>query len=287
MKLENQEVEVTFNLLGAEIQSFTDKATKIQYMWQGDEENWSGKNPTLFPIVSGTYKGGSYEIDGKTYTMKNHGFIRKSMFTCIKESKDQIIFEFNANEETLSVFPFKFKFHTIYELNGKTLTIRYEIFNCDKVDMPFGFGLHPGFNCPLVKGEKFEDYKLVFSGEEQLTQWIMDNTSDKGVRKESLTLKEIPLNYETFEKYPTLIYTGMKSPYVSLVGKDHGVKISISGYEFLAFWTAHAGSPFICLEPWHSHGDFYDTPEDFYHREGTMILSSDRMYTTAYTMTIY
>ena len=43
MKLENERYIVTFVEKGGEIQSFTDKETGIQYMWQGDETYWSGK----------------------------------------------------------------------------------------------------------------------------------------------------------------------------------------------------------------------------------------------------
>lgn len=287
MKLENEEVVVTFNLLGAEIQSFRDKKTNIQYMWQGDETNWSGKNPTLFPIVSSTYKNGDYEIDGKTYTFKNHGFIRRSTFTLLSQSDHRIVFELKENEDTLAVYPFPFTFHTIYEFKEKKLTISYEIINTGNNDMPFGFGLHPGFNCPLCEGESFDDYKLVFCGEEHLKHWVDDKNEKIGVRKDDVVLKEIPLNYEIFETYPTLMYSGMKSPYVSLVGKEHGVHVSITGYEYLAFWTAKTGAPYICIEPWQSHGDTYDVKEDFYHREGTIILAPSKQYTTAYTIEIF
>ena len=43
MKLENERYEVTFVEKGGEIYSFTDKQTGLQYMWQGDNDNWGGK----------------------------------------------------------------------------------------------------------------------------------------------------------------------------------------------------------------------------------------------------
>ena len=286
MKLENALYEVTFTLKGAEIQSFTNKETGIQYMWQGDEAYWTGKNPTLFPIVSNTYTK-EYQIDGKTYSMKNHGIIRISTFTCIEESEHRIVFELCDNEETRSVYPFSFRFHTIYELDEKGLTVSYEITNTGKVDMPYSFGLHPGFNCPLTNDERFEDYKLVFDQEENLDQWVSDESADKGVRIEKRHLREIPLSYELIDEYQTLIYTGMKSNYITLRGKEHGVRMSIAGYPILAFWTAKPGAPYICIEPWYGYGDFYDCQDDFYHRDGTMILSPDKLFTTAYTIEIF
>ena len=153
--------------------------------------------------------------------------------------------------------------------------------------MPFLFGLHPGFNCPLVQGETFEDYTICFDENEHLEQLIIDPNAPKGVTCKMLELKELPLDYALFEKYGTLIYRGMHSAYVTLKGKEHGVRVSIGGYPLLAFWTAKRGAPFLCIEPWYGHGDFYDCKEDFYHREGTMLLAKGRMFTTAYTITLF
>ena len=286
MKLENALYEVTFTLKGAEIQRFTDKRTGIQYMWQGDEKFWTGKNPTLFPIVGNTYTK-DYEINGKRYAMKNHGIIRISTFTCIEQSDHRIVFELCDNEETRAVYPFSFRFHTIYELSDWGLTISYEITNTGETDMPFSFGLHPGFNCPLMEGESFEDYRLVFDHEEHLDHWIMDETAKKGVRIKPITVKEIPLRYAEIEAYETLMYTGMKSNTVTLQGKEHGVRVGIAGYPMLAFWTCKPGAPYLCIEPWYGYGDFYATEKDFYHRDGTMILSPQKLFTTSYTIEVF
>ena len=64
MKIANERYEMTFCEKGGEMTSFRDKQTDIQYLYQGDSEYWSGKNPTLFPIVGNTHSG-TYEIDGK------------------------------------------------------------------------------------------------------------------------------------------------------------------------------------------------------------------------------
>ena len=66
MRLENERYVATFTTKGGEIESFTDKQTGIQYMYQGDTPYWGGSNPTLFPIVGSTFTK-DYEIDGKKY----------------------------------------------------------------------------------------------------------------------------------------------------------------------------------------------------------------------------
>ena len=44
-------------------------------MYQGNTDFWGGKNPTLFPMVGNTFSK-TYEINGKSYAMKNHGLER-------------------------------------------------------------------------------------------------------------------------------------------------------------------------------------------------------------------
>ena len=54
-----------------------------------------------------------------------------------------------------------------------------------------------------------------------------------------------------------------------------------------AVWTAATDAPFICLEPWYGHSDFSEVKEDFYHREGTQILSAGQTFTTAYAIEVF
>ena len=86
--------------------------------------------------------------------------------------------------------------------------------------MPFSFGLHPGFRCPLCEGERFEDYVVRFAVPEEMTQLVMDLSGKTPYENVSVSLQEIPCDYALFEKYSTLIYRGMKSTSVTLQGKQ-------------------------------------------------------------------
>lgn len=288
MKLENNRYVVTFSEKGGEILSFTDKEYNLQYMWQGDEEHWSGKNPTLFPIVGNTYSG-SYEIDGKTYSMKNHGLIRYATLRCEKDDNEEVVFALDSDEATKQQYPFDFHYEIAYTLQDNKLTIHYTIKNIGTCDMPFSFGLHPGFRCPLVEGEVFEDYQLHFSNPEQLQQLVFDPKKQQAPHYEvsNHQVQDIKLDYDWIKKYATIIYKDMKSPFVTLQGKHHGVKVSCKGYPLLAIWTAKKDAPFICIEPWMGHGDFHDPNVDFYHREGTIILAPAKSYTCSYTIEVF
>ena len=287
MKLKNNRYEVTFCTKGGEIESFTDLETGIQYMWQGHPDYWTGKNPGLFPLVGNTLDG-TYEINGKTYSMKNHGLIRYATLSCIKENEKEVIMALDSDEETRKQYPFDFHYEVAYTLEGNQLTITYRITNTGTEDMPFTFGLHPGFNCPLCEGETFEDYTLKFDHTEKMKQLIFDGEKKKPYVLADVELDHISCSYDLIEEYLTLIYEGAKSSHLTLSGpKGHGVKISIAGYPYLAIWTAKKGAPFICLEPWYGHADFSEVEEDFYHREGTMILSPSKTFTTSYTIQVF
>lgn len=220
--------------------------------------------------------------------MKNHGIIRSSQLTCIKEKEDEVIFALDSNEATMEMYPFPFHYEIGYTLEDNKLIITYHITNTGTKEMPFNFGLHPGFNCPLTAEESFEDYTMSFSNPENLEQLVFDPEKKKPYTLVPLQIQDIPCDYDLIEKYATLIYKNPKSAYLTLKGKvGHGVRISLVGYPYVAIWTAKQGSPFVCLEPWYGHGDFSEVEEDFYHREGTMIVSPQKTFTTSYTIEVF
>ena len=119
-KLENEFCRLEVIPEAAEITSFFDKTNNVEIMYQGDE-GWSGRNPSLFPIIGSTYSK-YYEIHGKQYTMKNHGLARYATFKG-EQLEDKLIFTFCSDEETLKQYPFDFVFEIAYSLEGKTLHI--------------------------------------------------------------------------------------------------------------------------------------------------------------------
>lgn len=282
MIIENEKYRLEVIARGGEIQSFYDKENDLEYMWQGDEAYWGGKNPSLFPMVSNTWTK-DYEWHGQKYAMKNHGLVRYEELTCVKHTENEIVMELHENETTLKQYPFRFTFQISYRLNGNRLDVVYHITNQSKEVMPFGFGLHPGFNCPLCADESFTDYKLVFPQDEEVDQISLP----QGLQVFKQAFKEIPLNYDLFEKYATLIYKNIKSPYVELVGPKHKVRVSCLGYPFLAFWTSKRGAPFVCIEPWYSHGDFEAVDCRFDQREGTINLKPNESFTTSYFIELF
>lgn len=277
-RIENELAVVEVKTQAAEITSFYDKEKNIEHMWQGDPQFWAGRNPILFPMVGSTWTK-DYQIDGKTYKMGNHGFARHSEFTVESVSDDTIVLSLSDNAETLAQYPFAFKLTVTYQLTGKQLTITYQIENHSPRMMPFSFGLHPAFNCPMRADERFEDYKLVFACPE--TQTTTHGVASLCLNEE----REIALDYATFKNIPTLLFEHLRSPYVTLTNGKNSVKVSIAGYRWVAFWTKQ-NAPYLCIEPWHGHGDFEEVRVPFEEREGTIQLKENGSFTTSYTIEI-
>ena len=106
--IQNDHLTVKVSALGAELMSIK-TADGHEYLWQGDAKYWSGRAPIMFPICGRLFNG-EYTYLGKTYTLPNHGFARKSVFTLKSASKSMVTLELVSNEETFSLYPFDFVF---------------------------------------------------------------------------------------------------------------------------------------------------------------------------------
>ncbi|HPW52976.1 MAG TPA: aldose 1-epimerase family protein [Erysipelotrichaceae bacterium] len=273
MKIKNDIIELEVIEEGGEIQSLLFDGREV--MWQGSENHWKGKNPTLFPLVGNTYSK-SYQIDGKTYAMKNHGLIRYSNLVCVKHTEDEIVMELKDNEETLSKYPFRFTYQIKYSLDKNIVKVDYFIRNDGQRDMPFTFGLHPGFNV-----RNFADSYLQYEKKETVKHIVF---SEGPVYERDVTLDIWPLSYDEIMKYQTIIYKGVESKYVRLVQKDYTVKMNFEGYPYFALWTSDDKAPFICLEPWYGHTDFQEVKVEFKDREGMMSLKPGQVFETGYSI---
>lgn len=271
MIIENEKLKLEVCHEGGEIQSLIYKKKGLEVMWQGSADHWKGKNPTLFPIVGNTYSK-DYQIDGKTYAMKNHGLIRYATLDCVKKSQDEIVMELKSDENTLAQYPFEFTYQIRYKLMDNRVMITYQITNDSNSVMPFTFGLHPGFNvCD------FDKAVLKYACPEKATQIHLGNVYESEVE-----LYEWPLNHQEIADASTIVYKNLKSPYVDLMMPEYNLRMSIEGYPFFAIWSSDLTAPFICLEPWYGHADFEPSDCAFEDREGMMKLSPNKTFMTSY-----
>lgn len=269
--LENNISKLVVDTYACEIHSFKRKDKDFEYMWQGDPEYWKGRNPILFPHVLAP-KNKVLNIGGKDYKVGNHGFLRRSEFKLDRKSDDELQFSFQSNEDTLKEYPFDFEIKVIYKLVDNKVFINYEIINNNDQEMPFGFGLHPAFNCPIDPDRKFNDYQVKFNKDENNIE-ILD-----GVLK---------LNRALFKKFPTYYIYDLRSDSLEYGDGENSVKMNFDKFCMFGLWTCEDKSAdYICLEPWLHEIEYEDISTPFEKRDGIRFIKAHDSFKIDYNFEI-
>lgn len=237
MKLDNGILTLELTNVGGEMSCLTYKGMDVLY--KGDGQYWKGKNPTLFPFISSP-KDKKYVLDGKEYPCRNHGLIRYSTLDTVTDDGEIVKMRLVSNEDTLKEYPFKFEYNITYKLDGNKVIINYDITNLDDKNMPFTFGLHPGF---IVRD--FNEMSLVFDSDE--VGHALDNNTR---RVDKIELGSYTNFLNDLDKYKTVILKDLKSEYVDLKMKEYTVRVDMSKFKYLGLWSADPKSGFMCIEPW-------------------------------------
>lgn len=274
---------------GGELVSF--KKDGIEYVWYGLPEHWSGQAPCLFPVVCRA-KDDKITVDGNDYPMKKHGIARKVEFTPIEVTPDSVTMRFSENEETRKSFPFRFFLDITHTVREDGFTTQYKVTNCDERDMPFCVGGHPGFNCPLREGEKFEDYSLIFDNAEGAT---FRNCEQVGGYMDSsmpaldyVKNNEFMLNYPAFD-LDAIVAENLPVNRVSLVNRNtgHGFRFEFDSFDAIGFWTPiKMNSPFICLEPWNGLPGGVSETSVLRDKKYARVLAPGASFATEYKITV-
>ena len=251
-ELEKGGLRATVQTKGGELISLRDKAG-LEHIWQGDPAFWTGRNPILFPIV-GTLKDGQVEIGGRRYEMDRHGFARRVEFSLVEQEEDRVVLELRESREPLSRWPFPFSLKVEHRLLEEGSSTTFLVENTGDRPMPFCIGGHTAIRCPLEEGERFEDYELIFEEAEQADSHLLSpaGTILHHGREPMLDgTGRLALDYQTFARLDTIIFSMLRSGNVSLVHQETGRGVRLDFHEFpmVAFWTK-PGAPFLCLEPW-------------------------------------
>lgn len=287
--ISNDLLSVAVQKNGIELCSIFNKRNDKEYMWQGDPEIWANHAPVLFPVV-GMQKNGETLIDGRFYAMPKHGLIRGSdKPELIEQTESSLTFRFSWDKDTLKLFPFKFLVDSVFVIKKNVLTVSHQVTNLDEKDLPYNFGEHPAFNCPLFEGEVYEDYHIELEKTENLKTFLIN---DEGLLTgESLPClensKTIALHKNLFDR-DALIFKDQRSRKASLVSRNHGAVLTVDFPEFpyLGIWAKPA-APFVCIEPWHGVTEHKDSDQDFYKKEKLRILKPNESRTHSYSITIH
>ncbi|NLM75643.1 MAG: aldose 1-epimerase family protein [Clostridiaceae bacterium] len=285
--IENENLEVRINSLGAELWSIVDKNDGTEYLWQGDKELWARRAPNLFPHC-GRLKNNKYTYENKTYKSEIHGFVKEFEHRVIEKSEASIVFEISDSEKTLKMYPWRFNFRTGYKLEGSRIIHSYEVYNPNAKDMYFSIGYHTGFMCPFDSGRDIEEYILKFEKKETPIEIICN---DKGLLsgEERIYFENedtIELHNKLFSS--SIVLTNLKSDYISIVEQNTGrsVKVGIKDFPYLVLWSTPDVVKFVCIEPWYGLPDAHDTDGQFVKKRGIQKLAPDSTFRCSMTIDI-
>jgi len=276
---------------GAELQSIVGPGG-IEYLWQGDPAFWARRSPLLFPIV-GALPGGTYSYGGRTYKLGNHGFAKEREFKLARQSPDSLRFELSSDEESLELYPFKFKLAVSYALKDDSLEVGYELVNADAKRLFFSIGAHPAFRAPLVPGERRSDYDLAFEKPERVDRWFLnsDNVATGEVERFMDGSSSLAVADELFER-GAIVLKDPVSRRVRLESRvsKRFVEVSFPGFPQLGIWAPKAGAagiaPFVCIEPWYGVMPMASSTQDFEKKEAALSLAPSGVSKAAYTIRV-
>lgn len=259
IELKSDFLQVEFQSLGGALSSIKDK-DGVEYLWQGNPTYWSGQAPVLFPICGSVRndtvlydKEGGSQVKGK---IPRHGLVRKKEFELVNQTENSVRFAIEDDEEMYANYPYHFRLEITYIVTDKTIRTQYKIYNKEDVkSMPYFIGGHPGFNCPLLEDEVYEDYYLEFEKPETCTvPKPFPETGMLDFKDRSSWLnnqKELDLAYDLFN-YDAVTLDNLESRSVSLKSRkqDKGLKLHFEEFPNLIVWSTLNKGPFIALEPW-------------------------------------
>ena len=286
--IENSNIRVSADELGAELQSIVLKSNEKEYLWQGCAPYWDGRAYNLFPVC-GRLTEGKYNYNGKEYKMGAHGFLRKTLTKGEKVSETEMKFTLTPDDVVKAQYPFDFVYTVRYIIDGTTVKTVYTVENTGKKEMYFSLGGHPGFNVPLCENESFDDYYLEFSDVSPIKKLVFTPLFDTG-RTESCELEDgkvMPMYHAMFDN-DGLFYTDMSST-VTLKSRKSNVfvRVDYADFENLGFWhTTASEAPFICIEPWSSVPSFDGVVDDLTTKKQMIRLGCGEKHSKSFDITI-
>lgn len=277
--IQNKNLKVKINSLGAELWSIQDK-DGLEYLWQGAPEYWKDRGLQLFPYI-GRLTGGMYCFQGMKYAMDIHGFLKDSEMDVSEKTETGIVFELSENADTIRQYPFRFQLKIGFRLEGNRIHIQYLVQNKDAQKMYFGIGGHPGFNVPLEGNRKFEDYYLEFAGNEYLEKIEMTEDCFVKGKTSMLPLEDggrLRLHHELFDEDAVIVKRTFQKLYMGC-GKGKHVEVMCPDMRYLGIWHApKTDAPYICLEPWTSLPSRKGVTEDIAFQKDLIGLDAGRTY---------
>lgn len=312
--LRNSEMEVQVSSKGGELVSLRD-AAQTEYIWIGDATYWKRHAPQLFPCI-GRLTNNQYRMDGALHEMGQHGFLRDYELTKVEseeqeaavrtkaavagdaagqavagaESETSLHLQLQSDASTRQLYDREWTVDIFYSLCGKTLSVKFQVRNCDTRTMRFGYGIHPGFNVPLNPALRFEDYRLDFHEASTPKQMELTERYTISGGMHDYALEEgryLPLQHSLFD-HDAIILKDM--PHTVTLGSqkdEKKVTVAFPDMPYLGIWHApETDAPFVCIEPWSSLPSTDGVIDEFETKPDFITVEPEQTYTNNWSISI-
>ena len=307
--LKNSEMEVQVSSKGGELVSMKD-ADQTEYIWSGDATYWKRHAPQLFPCI-GRLTNNQYRMDGALHEMGQHGFLRDYELTKVEreeqgtevqagdvagqagadaENLTSLHLQLQSDASTRQLYDRDWTVDIFYSLCGKTLSVKFQLRNCDVRTMRFGYGIHPGFNVPLNPALRFEDYRLDFHEVSTPKQMELTERYTISGTMHDYALADgryLPLQHSLFN-HDAIILKDM--PHTVTLGSqkdEKKVTVTFPDMPYLGIWHApETDAPFVCIEPWSSLPSTDSVIDEFETKPDFITVEPEETYTNSWSISI-
>ena len=85
------------------------------------------------------------------------------------------------------------------------------------------------------------------------------------------------------------IFDDLKSDSITIKSRKSNKTLTVKakGFPYYGIWTpVKGGAPYICLEPWHGHADYFDFTGELPEKEGMIKLAAGEEFNSGYEIII-
>jgi galactose mutarotase-like enzyme len=234
-------IVTSYGVSGEELLYF-DKST-----FDDPTANIRGGIPILFPIC-GQLVNKTYEWDGQTYLMDNHGVARTNPWEVVGTEQQadyaSITIKQVSTPKTLESYPFAYELVFTFKLQAQQLLIEQEYHNHSASGMPMYAGFHPYFLVDhKVNTIESDASQIIYLAEDKEQPYTGEIEMDR--LPDSIALSQAATKQIAF--YPI---AGRK------IHLTYGEE-----FKYVVLWSLD-GKPFLCVEPWMALTNEFNNKQD-------------------------
>ena len=287
--IENSKILAELNTQGAYIERLFDKQTGKEHIWQYDANYWPRRTSICFPIMS-ILKNDQTIIEGKTYHMENHGFLREMELEVVSSGDDFVTMRAVSDNFTKQHYPYDFCFDVTYRVEESGLSVSYEVTDTGDIPMQYGIGVHTTYKVPIDDSDDMQEDLFIRFPEKETAgiHVVRDGLQTHDYAPLLKNTDEIPLK-DAFNDGALIFDTAdLKSRSASICSRNNGFVTSVdfTGWSQIAFWAKPGNMPFLCIEPMNGVADYEDTDGHFSSKPWIITLQPGEKAQHRYVITV-